>query len=139
MMGHGGHRGYGCKMGHGGHQGHRGHHGKKLFGPHWKTSLSPEQAQEMDRLRVEYMKHKMPLKAKSEAIKLGLAALATADEPNVDALNERIEDLLAVKREMMTLKYKHIAAKRRLLTPEQRVSFDMDVLERMKRKGMKRH
>ncbi len=139
--GHGGHHGQGAQKGrHGGHHGGGGHHGKKkLFGPHWKTTLSPEQAQEMDRLRVEYMKHKLPLKAKSKAIKLGLAASATADEPNVQAVNEGIEDLLAVKREMMRLKYKHIAAKRRLLTPEQRVSFDMDVLKRVKRKGMKRN
>ena len=136
-----GHHGQGAQKGwHGAHHGGGGHHGKKkLFGPHWKTTLSPEQAQEMDRLRVEYLKHKMPLKAKAKAIKLGLAVLATADEPNAKAVSEGIEDLLAVKGEMMQLKYKHIAAQRRLLTPEQRVSFDMDVLKRVKRKGMKRN
>ncbi len=93
----------------------------------------------MDRLRVEYMKQKLPLKAKAKAIKLELAALATADEPDTAAVNGRIDALLDVKREMMKLKYNHIAAKRSLLTPEQRVSFDMGVMKRTKYRGKKRH
>ncbi len=143
-MGHGGHHGQGAQKGrygaHHGQGGQDGHHGKKkLFGPHWKTTLSPEQAKELDRLRVEYKKLKMPLKGKAKAIKLELAVLATADEPDTEAVNARIDDLLALKQEMMRHKYTHIAAKRRLLTPEQRVSFDMDVLKRAKHKGKKRH
>ena len=72
-------------------------------------------------------------------MKLELAVLATADEPDTSAVDARIDDSLKVKREMMQHKHKYIAAKRRLLTPEQRVSFDMDVLKRVKHKGMKRH
>ncbi len=93
----------------------------------------------MDRIRVEYMKRKLPLKAKARAVKLELLALATADEPDTAAVKSQIDALLDVKRETMRLKYNHIAAKRRLLTPEQRVSFDMDVLKRAKSKGKKRH
>ena len=110
-----------------------------MLGPHWKTTLSPEQVQELDRLRVEYAKLKAPLKAKAKAIKLDLAVLATADEPDVAAINARIDQMLTLKRQMMGHKYGHIAAKRRVLTPEQRVSFDMEVLKRSKHKGKKRH
>ncbi len=137
-QGHGGHHGCGGKMGrHGGHHGHAAHHGKKLFGPHWRTTLSPEQANELDRLRVEHAKRKMPLKAKAKAIKLELTALATADEPGTSTMDARIDELLAVKGEMLQHKYAHIAAMRKVLTPEQRVSFDMDVLKRSKQKGKK--
>ncbi|MDJ0890184.1 MAG: periplasmic heavy metal sensor [Gammaproteobacteria bacterium] len=137
-QGHGGHHGCGGKMGrHGGHHGHAAHHGKKLFGPHWRTTLSPEQANELDRLRVEHAKRKMPLKAKAKAIKLELTALATADEPGTSTMDARIDELLAVKGEMLKHKYAHIAAMRKVLTPEQRVSFDMDVLKRSKQKGKK--
>lgn len=147
QQGHGAHKGQGGHHGkggkqcrHGAHKGHAGDYGKKkLFGPHWKTTLSPEQAKELDRLRVEYAKVKVPLKAKAKAIKLELAALATADELDAEAANARIDELLALKREMMRHEYTHIAAKRTVLTPEQRVSFDMDVLKRAKHKGEKRH
>ena len=135
-----GHHGRGAMKGrHGGGHGQGGHHGKKLLGPHWKTTLSPEQVQELDRLRVEYAKLKAPLKAKAKAIKLELAVLATADEPDVAGINARIDQLLTLKRQMMGHKYGHIAAKRRVLTPERRVSFDMEVLKRTKHKGKKRH
>ena len=146
--GHGGKHGQGAMKGchgaghgkaHGRKHGHGGHHGKTLYGPHWKTTLSPEQAKELDRLRVEYAKRKAPLKAKAQAVKLHLSVLATADEPDTAAINARIDDLLKLKRQMMEHKYGYVAAKRRVLTPEQRVSFDMDVLKRSKHKGMGRH
>ena len=91
----------------------------------------------LDRLRVEYAKLKAPLKAKAKAIKLELAVLATADTPDAKAIDGRIEALMKLKREMKEHKYRHIAAKRQMLTDEQRPSFDMDVLKRAKQKGRK--
>ncbi len=91
----------------------------------------------LDTLRVEYAKHKAPLKAKAEAIKLELAVLATADTPDDKAIDAQINSLMELKREMKQHKYRYIAAKRQVLTDEQRPSFDMDVLKRAKKNGRK--
>ncbi len=91
----------------------------------------------LDTLRVEYAKHKAPLKAKTKAIKLELAVLATADSPDDKAIDAQINALMDLKREMKQHKYRYISAKRKVLTAEQQTSFDMDVLKRAKKKGRK--
>ena len=82
-----------------------------------------------------------PLKAQAKAIKADLAVLAVADEPDSAAINAKIDELLALKRTMMINKYEYVAAQRKLLTPEQRVSFDMTVIKRSKhgKKGKGHH
>jgi hypothetical protein len=72
----------------------------------------------------------MPMKARMKAIKIELAALATAETPDTQAMQRRINELLEVKREILTQKYLYIAAKRSVLSPEQRPSFDLDVIHK---------
>jgi hypothetical protein len=80
------------------------------------------------RNRYNYAKNKLPLKSKIEALRVQLTALATADESQTGATATKIDELLATKREMLLAKYAHIADQRALLTPEQQVPFDMDVI-----------
>jgi len=142
--GQGGHPTWCEHHGGGKHPGHGSCHGQgksRLFGPSWKTSVSPEQQAALDRLHVAYAKAKMPLKAQAKAIKLELTALALQDEPDTGAINAKIDELLALKRTMMIGKYEYVAAQRKLLTPEQRVSFDLDVIKHSKyrQKGKRGH
>jgi Spy/CpxP family protein refolding chaperone len=135
---------YAEHQGHGKHPGHGACHGegkRRLLGPDWKITLSPEQQVALDRLHVAYAKAKMPLKAQAEVLKVELAALALEDEPDTGATGAKIDELLALKRVMMINKYEYVTAKRKVLTPEQRISFDMDVIKRSKhgRQGKRHH
>ncbi|MCP4040362.1 MAG: periplasmic heavy metal sensor [Gammaproteobacteria bacterium] len=117
------------------HMGH-GHHGpkkhpdrKKLLGPHWNSTLLDEQRIEMDGLSVEHVKGQLPLKAKARVLKVELAVLATSDAPDTEAIGLKLDELLTLKRQLMLQKYASIAAKRKVLSPQQRASFDMEVMK----------
>ena len=104
--------------------------GQHLYGAHWKHSLTAEQKAELDRLHLEYARTKAPLKAGIEAMKARLAVLATSGSATQDDMNGPIMDLLLAKQEMMRAQYNYIAAQRNVLNPEQRVSFDMEVIHK---------
>jgi Spy/CpxP family protein refolding chaperone len=147
---HGGRHGRGHEGGaehrsHGKHhgKGHAGHHGKKhaghhLFGDHWKKTLTDEQKARLDRLHLEFAKKKHVLKSGIEALKVQLAVHAIADEPQPAAIDAQINELLMAKRQLMQAKYSYIAAQRQVLTPEQRVSFDMGVIHKAAGGGKKK-
>ena len=100
----------------------------RLYGEHWKHSLTDEQKAELDRLHLEYARTKAPLKAGIKAIQVRLAVMATSGNATPEEMNGPIMDLLLAKQEMMRAKYSYIAARRNVLNPEQRVSFDMEVI-----------
>lgn len=107
-----------------------GHHGGKgLLGPHWRSTLSEEQRTKLDTLHLAYVKAKAPLKAKMKLLKVELGLLATADSADTKAIDKKVGELLELKQAKMRAKYDYIVAKRAVLTPEQRVSYDMDVMK----------
>lgn len=127
---HGGHGKGHCK-GHGGQQHRRGHDGgQHLFGDHWKKTLTVEQKAQLDQLHVEFAKKKHALKSAIHARKVQLAVMAIADQPQQEAIDAQINDLLTGERQLMYARYSYIAAQRNVLTPEQRVSFDMEVVHK---------
>ncbi len=135
---HGGGKRGGCKHGGGKHGGgkhggmHRGgkHGGPHLYGDDWRETLTDEQKAQLDRLHVAYAKTKAPRKARMKALKVELATLATAAEPSQKAIDAKIDQLLQTKREAMRAKYAYIADQRKVLTPEQQVSFDMHLIHK---------
>lgn len=139
MEGHGGHGGgmhggeHGKGGGHGGGgmrgKGHgKGHEGTHLFAPNWRKTLTPEQKSELDRLHVEFAKTKAPLMAEIQALKVRLAVLVTADQPDLGAIDALTEELLQAKRAVMSAKSRYIVVQRAVLTASQRGSFDMEVI-----------
>lgn len=124
-------------QGHGGKHG-KGHDGQHLFGDHWKKTLSAEQKAQLDRLHLDFAKKKHVLKSGIDALKVQIAVLAIADQPQQEAINAQIDELLMAKRQLMQAKYAYIAAQRQVLTPEQRVSFDMEVIHKADGKGKKK-
>ena len=118
----------GCdKHGKSGHS-RTGKGGQHLFAEHWKHSLTDEQKAELDRLHLEYARTKAPLKAGIKAMQVRLAVMATSGNTTPEEMNGPVMDLLLAKQEMMRAKYSYIAAQRNVLNPEQRVSFDMEVI-----------
>lgn len=131
-QGGGKHGGHGKRhgKGHGAQQRHKGHGGHHLYGDHWKQTLTAEQKTQLDRLHLEFAKKKHTLKSGIRALKVQLAVLVVTDQAQQEAIDAQINNLLTANRQLMQAKYGYIAAQRALLTPEQRVSFDMDVVHK---------
>ena len=85
---------------------------------------------QLDRLHLEFAKKKHTLKSGIRALKVQLAVMAVTDQPQREAIDAQIDNLLNATRQLMQAKYSYIAAQRTLLTPEQRVSFDMEVIHK---------
>lgn len=130
--------GYGKGEGSGHHHmmqgGHQGHHGSS-----WKDSLTDAQRVKIKKMKVDYLKVKYPMKARMKTIKVDLAVLATADAPNQQSINAKIDELLALKKDLLKAKYAHKIAVRKELKLEQRVMFDKHMLKKAKRKKCRRH
>ncbi|MEA3278053.1 MAG: hypothetical protein U9Q81_22755 [Pseudomonadota bacterium] len=123
------------KQGAGKHGGRHGEHGKgqggkHLFGEIWNKTLTDEQKAQLDQLHVNYAKIKAPLKSRVKALQVDLAVLSTAAEPDKAVIDAKIAELLNLEGEMMGAEYGYIAAQRRVLTPEQQVSFDMATIHK---------
>ena len=127
---HGGAKHGGHHKGHGGKQHRKGHDRQHLFGNHWKTTLTAEQKAHLDRLHLEFAKRKHTLKSGIQALKVQLAVMTVADQSQQEDADAQIDNLLMAKKQLMQAKYRYIAAQRKLLTPEQRVSFDMEVIHK---------
>jgi hypothetical protein len=128
--GHGGGQHGGHGKGHGGQRHGKGHDKQHLFGEHWKKTLSAEQKTQLDRLHVEYAKKKHALQSGIRAGKVQLTVMALADQPQPQAIDAQINDLLFGEKQLMQAKYGYIAAQRKILTPEQQVSFDMEMVHK---------
>lgn len=135
----GGHREHHAE--HHGHDKHKGHHrasgrtkDKESFARHWKKTLTPEQRTQIDQLRVSNAKTSAPLKASMVSIKIDLALLATAEKPDTAAIQQHVDQLLELKKKVMQQRYAHIAAVREVLTPEQRASYDMMILNQARKR-----
>jgi Spy/CpxP family protein refolding chaperone len=132
--------------GYGRHGKGEGKHGmqhcrKHLFGDTWKKTLTAEQEARLDQLHVNFAKIKAPLKARTKALKIDLAILVTAPQPDKAVIDAKIAELLKLKGQMMGAKYGYIAAQRQVLTPQQQVSFDMDTIHKAMhgKKGKQQH
>lgn len=127
----------------------KGHHGDMMHGEHgmyhdsghygenWKQSLSKKQRARLDQLKLDYLKNKYPLKAKKKALKIELALLTIVDKPDMKAIDKKINEMAALKKQLMKLKYTHKVTVRKELSAEQRMHFDIAILKKAK-KGKKR-
>ena len=112
----------------------------------WRETLTDDQRAKLAKLKLDHMKVQAPVKAKIKTIKVDLALLVTADKPDMAAINKKTDELTRLKNSKLKEKYKYIAAKRKLLTDEQRVLFDMKLIKKAmkgkykgKYKGRHRH
>lgn len=118
-------------MHHGSMHGGKGmHSGMGMCGASWKQTLSDEQRAQLAKLKLDHMKGMAPLKAKMKSIKVDLAMLVTVDKPDTNAINKKIDELTKLKNDKMKAKYQYIAAKRKILTTEQQVQFDMQQIKK---------
>jgi Spy/CpxP family protein refolding chaperone len=107
----------------------------------WKQDLSDSQRKEIDKLKLAYKQKKYLLKSQLKQANVEFALLITNDSPDQSAINKKIDAIAKLKADKLRLKADHKISVRKVLTPEQRVKFDMAVLEKAysgKKKGHKR-
>lgn len=106
-----------------------GGHGRELNAS-WRASLTEDQ-------KGEISFSKLRLRQKEALIEAGIALkqaeidrVITSDDASDEQLQRAVDELVALKRERALNRYRHLVEVRQLLTPPQRVSFDLDVLSR---------
>lgn len=93
--------------------------------PSWKETLTDEQKMKADKMHLELKKAMSILEAKANLKEAELNDLITQDNPDTNAIQSNISDIMEIKKEMMIKKYDHMVEMRSILTPEQRLSFDL--------------
>ncbi len=104
----------------------QGHH----FAPHWAKTLNDAQKLQIDRMHLALARKLVVLKARAALLEKEVNALAARDDADPAAIHAKIDELMAAQGEIMRQRYDHIVEMRAVLTPEQRISYDMAVLER---------
>ena len=107
------------------------HEGRGMETPLWKKTLTEEQKMKADKMHLELKKAMGMLEAKVKLKEAELNSLVTKDKPDANAIHGKINEIMELKKEMMTRKYDHIVEMRSMLTPEQRVSFDLGLSDGM--------
>ena len=110
--------------------GHEGMHHDYGHSKGWMKNLNEEQRKEIDKLHLEYKKKKLLLKAQIKQAKIELALLVTSDSPNKANITKKIDQIMKLKTDKLTIKTDHQIAVRKVLNEEQRVAFDMHVLKK---------
>ncbi|MGD8925563.1 MAG: periplasmic heavy metal sensor [Thioalkalispiraceae bacterium] len=96
----------------------------------WMAGLNDAQRKSVDKLRLDYHKKKFPIKARLKQAQVDLALLIASDKPSDKAINKKIDEILKLKGEKMRLKTQHKVAVRKLLDEDQRVKFDLCVVNK---------
>jgi hypothetical protein len=92
------------------------------------AGLSEDQQKKVDALNLEIEKALLPLKAQMDVKAAELKVLAVAENPDKAAIDKKIEEIGALRTQMMKKKVLNGLAVRALLTPDQRVEFDQKAL-----------
>lgn len=93
--------------------------------PRWKQTLTEEQKMKADKMHLELKKAMSLLEAKMNLKEVELNNLVPQDSADTKAIHRAIDEIMELKKEMMIKKYDHTVEMRSILTPDQRVSFDL--------------
>jgi Spy/CpxP family protein refolding chaperone len=88
--------------------------------------LTDDQTAKIKKIKTAYLKDVMQLKNQLAEKKAHQRTLMTVDKPDVAAIDKTIDEIGALKIEMMKKEAKHKVAVRALLTDEQKLAFDMN-------------
>lgn len=116
-----------------------GYGGGYMHGARWHQSLSDEQQTKIEKLKLDFVKKKVMLKARTKILKADLSLLVTKNNAGMAEINRKIDQLVKLKRQILRLKYSHWVAVRKELTTEQRVSFDLAVMRKSRHGKYRRH
>lgn len=101
---------------------HAGH------GSSWRASLTAEQKSEIALSHLRLRQKQALVGARIELQEVEIATVVASDENDDARLQAVVEELAGLKKERALNRYRHLMEVRQLLTPQQRVSFDLWVL-----------
>jgi Spy/CpxP family protein refolding chaperone len=94
------------------------------------SGLTEDQQKKAESLDLEMEKAVLPLEAQMEVRQAELKGLAIADNPDKGAIDKKIEEIGALRTQIMKKRIQNKLAVRALLTPEQRIDFDQNILRK---------
>ncbi len=111
---------------HSGHEiGHHAGHARHIFGPSWEETLSDKQKLQADKMHLALKKSLSGPNSQLNMKKAKLNRLVLKDNPDKKVISQEIAEIMELKREIMHKKNDHMVELRSILTPEQKVSFDL--------------
>ncbi|HEY5648228.1 MAG TPA: Spy/CpxP family protein refolding chaperone [Nitrospiria bacterium] len=105
-----------------------GHAMGHIMGPRWKDTLTDEQKKKMDEMHLVLEKTISVVTAKKDLKKKELRLLIIQDKPDMKAIEKKVNEITELAGDLMLIRIGHKTDMRAMLTPEQRVSFDMMIL-----------
>lgn len=103
--------------------------------PPWSDSLNEVQKTKINSLHVDMKKQQSVIEAEIQLRDKELNLLLTSDRVDNKAVDSKIDQIMKLKRQLIRLRADHIVDMRRILNPEQRQSFDTQVLSRRHQHG----
>ncbi len=94
----------------------------------WMEKLADGQKSQIKRLHLELRKEMSVLRAELGVKKAELKALTLRDAPDTQAIDRKTDEIMGIRKEIMRKRINHVIDVRKVLTPEQRVSFDSAIM-----------
>jgi Spy/CpxP family protein refolding chaperone len=91
-------------------------------------NLSDEQKSKIEDLRLTFQKQKLPLQSKIQELRNDLKLELTKDNYDEKKVDQTLDQIGALKKEMYKKRINHMRSVRNLLTDEQKKKFDMHIL-----------
>lgn len=91
-------------------------------------NLSDEQKSKIEDLRLNFQKDKLPLQSKIHELKNNLKLELTKDNYEEKKVEQTLDQIEALKKEMHKKRINHMRSVRSLLTDEQKKKFDLHIL-----------
>lgn len=98
------------------------------FTDHWVKTLNGDQKTRVDTIHLELDRDLVILKAQEELLQKQINVLVTRDNTASNTVNTKIDELMGIKKQILRSRYSHILEMRAILTPAQRISYDMEIL-----------
>jgi Spy/CpxP family protein refolding chaperone len=94
----------------------------------WKDTLDKAQREKIEALHLELKRVMAPLKAELAFRKAELRNLVTVKTPDMAAIKSKIRQISSIREKILAKRYSHIVKMRKVLKPEQRRSFDLEII-----------
>lgn len=98
------------------------------FTAHWVKTLNDDQKMHVDMMHLVLDRELVVLKAQEELIQKQINRLVAQDGASAHAINTKLDELMSIKKQILRSRYSHITEMRAILTPAQRISYDMETL-----------
>ncbi len=104
------------------------HKSSHNFTDHWVKTLSGDQRTHVDMMHLALDRELVILKAQEELAQKQVNTLVARDNAPGKMINTKLDELMGIKKQILSARYNHILEMRAILTPAQRISYDMETL-----------